>query len=120
MIDLFARRDAPYRRSLLLLVLAMSTLLIAGCQGCRDDAEQTAEQERLEEEAREEREKPTYETEPAVVFPGQYANVLQKNRTKRGALGDGGFSRCCQQIRPAGRIGGDQLHQRRAWKTGGD
>ncbi len=81
---LFARRNAPPRHRLWMVLLAMCTLLIAGCQGCRDDSEQTAEQQRLEEAEKEEREKPTYETEPAVIYPGQYSDVTRKNRTKRG------------------------------------
>ena len=70
------------QRYLILIVLAMSAMLVTGCQGCRD--EKTAEEKKQEEEEKKEREKPTYETESAVIYPGQYSESVKYNRTKRG------------------------------------
>ena len=74
----------PGNRFLLIFCLCCSTLLITGCQGCRDDSQKTAEEKRKEEEERKEAEKPSFQSEEAVFYPGQYDEVIRNNRTKRG------------------------------------
>ncbi|MEM9409610.1 MAG: hypothetical protein AAGA30_00730, partial [Planctomycetota bacterium] len=68
----------------LILVFCFSLLMITGCRGCRDDSEKTVEEKKREEEEKKEREKPNFETEAAVVYPGQYSDSTLRNRTKRG------------------------------------
>lgn len=75
-------------RLLFLFLFAFSVVTTVGCQGCRDDKAQTAEEKKKEEERKkkeaEEKDKPNFETEPAVSYPGQYKDAVKNNRTKRG------------------------------------
>lgn len=65
------------------IAIGMGALLMSGCQGCREK-EKTAEELRKEKEEKEQREKPNFETEAAVTYPGQYTDVIRRNRCKRG------------------------------------
>ena len=71
-------------RTLLIFLLGFSILTTAGCRGCRDNKELSKEEKKKAEEAKKEREKPSFEIEPLITFPGQYQEPARRNRIKSG------------------------------------
>ena len=59
-------------------------MLMTGCRGCRSERKTPEEIKAAQEEAKKEREKPTFEIEEPVVYPGQYENTARTNRVKPG------------------------------------
>ena len=58
--------------------------MVSGCNGCRNDSQKTAQEQADEEKKNKEKEKPNFETNDPVIFPGNYENGIANNFTKFG------------------------------------